>query len=68
MTQTRYKIKRVTFIAEEYDAVSHPYGIWDKVERVYVNKYGERDNTYYCTSKSVAQMRRRDLNEYARSA
>ena len=38
----RYHIRRVPFTVE-YDSVSRPYGIWDTVERCYVNKYGLPD-------------------------
>jgi hypothetical protein len=63
-TQPRYRIKRVKFLADEYDSQSQPYGIWDTKLGTYVNKWGEPDAAYYCTTKAVAQMRRRDLNEY----
>lgn len=63
----RYRIKRVPFLAEDYDSVSHPYGLWDSVERCYVNRYGEPDRDYYAATRGVAIMRRRNLNEYARN-
>ena len=63
----RYRIRRMPFVTPEYDAVSSPYGLWDTRERVYVNKYGYPDTDYWCVSRAVAVMRRRDLNEYERS-
>ena len=65
---SRYRIKRVPFTREEYDAISRPYGLWDTIARAYVNKWGEPDADYWTTCKEVAVMRRRDLNEYERAA
>ncbi len=66
---TRYRIQRLPAIVPEYDAHVRPYGLWDKREKRYVDKYGRPDplNEYYCLDKAVAVMRRRDLNEYSRA-
>ena len=66
MTAARFRIRRVPFVAAEYDRIAHPYGLRDSRERVYVDKYGRPDPDYWCVSRAVAVMRRRDLNEYDR--
>lgn len=67
---SRYRIRRVTFCPylpgdPELEDGTLPYGLWDTVEHVYVNKWGQPDSEYWCISREVAVMRRRDLNHYA---
>ena len=64
---SRYRIKRVPFLMEDYDAASHPWGIWDTIEKCHVDKFGRPDADYYAVTRGVAEMRRRDLNEYAKA-
>jgi len=63
----RYRIRRLPVAIPSYDAVTKPYGLWDSVERCYVDKYGRPDpeHGYWCSSREVAVMRRRDLNAWS---
>ncbi len=64
----RFRIRRLPILKDEYDSQAKPYGLWDTVDRCYVDKYGAEDSTneYWAVDRSVAVMRRRDLNEYDR--
>ena len=39
------------------------YSLWDP-STGWVDKFGRASDTYYCDSREVAVMRRRDLNQY----
>lgn len=62
MSRRRFHIRRVPITHPEYDSVSRPYGIFDTVGRVFVNKWGVADSGYWCSTRAVAAMRCRDLN------
>jgi hypothetical protein len=41
------------------------YSLWDP-DTGWVDKFGRASDSYYCETREVAVMRRRDLNQYRR--
>ncbi len=70
----RYRAKRIGWTTAELEyepeegRMVDPYGLWDTVERRYVDKYGQADpeGDYWADGLAVASMRARDLNQYDR--
>jgi hypothetical protein len=66
MTAGRYRIRRKPDLAPDVHpdgSPAVPYGLWDTLERRWVDKYGRPDTSYYACCADVARMRWRDLND-----
>lgn len=45
---------------------TQPYGLWDTLTHRWVDKWGRPDEEYSTCCRGVAEMRRRDMNDWER--